>query len=137
MASIDCPCCGASGFVIHGHCNGNGCGGCVHGELVCDVCECGKVDEPLWCPHADHLCCHNKYDDRVLVALIFLRVKITEEFCLDHAREDSVDRRWAEQAKACTGCGTYIIWRHESGRRVCLDSEARAHACDPEDRKKA
>ena len=138
MAKIDCPCCGATGSVIHGHCNGGGCGGCKDGELPCDVCGGDlEVEEPLFCHDDDHLAFFGSYPDAVLTALRFLRIPIRNEFCLDHAREDSVNRRWAQEAKACTRCGTYILWRHESGRRICLDSEARHHACDPEEIRKA
>ena len=130
MALIECPCCSGLGSVIHGHCNGGGCDGCIEGELHCDVCGGDlEVEEPLFCHDDDHRSFHGDFDERVLTALRFLRVKVTEKLCLDHAREHAVMKRWATHAKPCKTCATYIIWRHESGRRVCLDSEARHHAC--------
>ncbi len=134
MSMIDCPCCGATGSVIHGRCNGAGCSGCESGELPCDVCGGEPVAEPFWCLHEECERYYGDFDQRVLTALLFLRIAVVEVFCLDHARADSVARRWATDAKACTSCGTYILWRHELGRRICLDSEARHHAC-PEGKK--
>lgn len=50
--------------------------------------------------------------------------------CLLRARRvDSWDRRGESDAKACSSCGSRVLWRREGEDRVAICSDGYRHAC--------